>query len=226
MPKINKVFPSFYNGITEQSAEVALDNQAKAMVNCVPDLVRGLHKRPGITYVREDATLPSTSKIVHTYDRGEDDEEYIFVATNDATTPLRVYHKDGTEMTVEYEAGNESFLKNYLNTTKLKMLTVQDRTWITNTTVNVTIDETGITAPKASYTKEAYYWLKRGSGDRYNPYNYAVYINGKAYGVNPDKPSSATSDPATGAEDSDFAAKELYKIVNGCLLHTSPSPRD
>jgi len=46
MAKVNKVFPSPYNGISEQIPELMLDSQCLDMVNCVPDLILGLSKRP------------------------------------------------------------------------------------------------------------------------------------------------------------------------------------
>lgn len=46
MAKVNKTFPSPYNGMSEQISELTLDNQCVDMVNCIPDLVLGLTKRP------------------------------------------------------------------------------------------------------------------------------------------------------------------------------------
>lgn len=51
MAKVNKVFPSPYNGISEQIPEMMLDTQCLDMVNCVPDLILGLTKRPPAIWV-------------------------------------------------------------------------------------------------------------------------------------------------------------------------------
>ena len=219
MAKINKVYPSFFNGVSQQSPELILDNQCKEMVNCVPSIVEGLTKRPPITYItrRDFASYPfmETASVFHTYDRGEDDEEYIMVSTPDFTGfPVLIYNKAGELQTVEYNTENETAIKNYLANGDLKGLTVQDRTWIFSKATNVTLD-TSVTAPlKENYEREAYYWIKRGSGDKYNPFNYAVYLDGITYACNPDKPSGSDSDPATGFEDSDYAATELTNIIN------------
>ena len=218
MAKVHKVYPSFFNGVTEQTAEMALNNQCKEMVNCIPDLVKGLTRRPKVDYVREDATLPADAKVFHTYDRGEDNEEYIFVNTKDTNNPIAVYHKDGTSRTVAYDTDTETDIKTYLTGNNLKALTIQDRTWIVNKDVTVTLDYTDAAPLNANYKRTAYYWLKRGSGDRYNPYNYAVYLNGISYAVNPNKPSNETPDPATGAEDSDWAANNLASKINGQVI--------
>ena len=219
MPKINKVYPAFFNGVSQQKPELILDSQCKDMVNCVPDLVVGLTKRPPVTHTKTFtyATNPEmeTSTIFHTYDRGEDAEEYIFMNSDVADHPLHVFHRDGTEMTVVYEPSTETAVKAYLMNGSLKGLTVQDRTWVFSKTAVIGLDY-GITAPlDVNYDKVAYYWLKRGSGDRYNPYNYAVYLNGVTYQCSPNKPNSTDTDPATGFEDSDHAANYLRGIING-----------
>ena len=215
MAKINKVYPSFYNGVTEQTAELSLDNQCKEMENCVPDLVQNLHKRPPVIYVRQETEFADSSKVFHTYNRGEDEEEYIFVSTGDYNTPIKAYNKAGTQMTVAIDAADEVTIKDYLHNGNLKGLTVQDRTWLLNKNVVVTADTTGQEALDADYDKTAYYWLKRASGDRYNPYNYAVYLNDVAYACNPNKPNTTVTDPATGFEDSDYAANYLQGLIDG-----------
>lgn len=223
MAKINKVYPPFFNGVSQQNPELVLDNQCREMINCVPDLVQGLQKRPPLKYVthKDFATYPEmeTARVFHTYDRGEDNEEYIILETpSDASNPIQVYHKDGTQMNVEYNATHAAQIKAYLANGGLKGLTVQDRTWIFSK--NATVDlNYGATAPlKANYDREAYYWLKRGSGDRFNPFNYGVYLNGTVYACNPDKPAiggTDAQDPATGFEDSNYAANYLRGIING-----------
>jgi len=218
MAKINKVFPSFYNGVSQQSAELMTDTQCKEMTNCVPGLIQGLHKRPPVQFVRDKSPFDEEETVIHTYDRGEDDEEYIFIYTNDLNNPLEIYNKEGHLQIVEWEEENESELKQYLHNGNLKGLTVQDRTWLVNKEVNVEVDMTDARPLQESYDRVAYYWLKRGSGDRYNPYNYAVYLNGTMYAVNPNKPSGDTKDPATGAEDTDWAANDLYNKINGAVL--------
>jgi hypothetical protein len=218
MAKINKVYPPFFNGVSQQNPELVLDNQCKEMVNCVPDLVAGLTKRPPVKWAstRDYARYPelTNARVFHTYDRGEDNEEYIMIETDNANEPIQVFHKDGSKQTVYYNPTNAAVIKSYLANGNLKGLTVQDRTWVfsKNATVNLNLSAT---APaQANYLSVAYYWIKRGSGDRYNPFNYAVYLNGGTFSVDPDKPSGATEDPATGAEDSDVAASLLAAKIN------------
>ena len=218
MSKINKVYPAFFNGVTQQNPELALDSQCKEMTNCVPDLVKGLTKRPPTKFQRvlnnSEVSYADTATIFHTYDRGEDDEEYIMLETGETSDPVRVFNKAGIEMTVAYNATNETQIKAYLTNGNLKGLTVQDRTWVFSKNSITNLNLSATTPLSANYDRVAFYWLKRGSGDRYNPFNYAVYLDGTTYAVDPNKPSNTDTDPATGAEDSDVAADLLVAKIN------------
>ena len=223
MAKINKVYPPFFNGVSQQNPELVLDNQCREMINCVPNLVQGLQKRPPLKYVtrRDYATYPEmeTARVFHTYDRGEGTEEYIIMETTaSASEPVQVYNKAGEKMNVEYNPTNEAKVKAYLAHGNLKGLTVQDRTWVFSKDAVVDLDYSVTTPLKANYAREAFYWLKRGSGDRFNPFNYGVYLNGSVIACNPDKPpigGTDAQDPATGFEDSNYAANDLRNKING-----------
>ena len=218
MAKINKVYPAFFNGVTQQNPELALDSQCREMVNCVPNVVEGIQKRPPVKYVthKDFTTNPELqdASVFHTYDRGEDDEEYIMLDVDSATDPIQVYNKKGELQIVEYNSDNATAIKSYLANRNLKGLTVQDRTWVFSKNAKVTVDTSETYPLQPDYDRVAYFWLKRGSGDRYNPFNYAVYLNNTTYAVDPEKPSNETSDPATGAEDSDVAAQLLADKIN------------
>jgi len=222
MPKIHKVYPPFYNGVSQQNPELILDNQCKEMVNCIPSVVEGLLKRPPVNHQKTitfaDQPEMADGKVFHTYDRGENNEEYIFVETSNYDNPVQIFNLDGEPMVVEFEAEHETTIKDYLANSNLKALTVQDRTWMFSRDALIDIDTTNTFPLKEGYTKEAFYWLKRGSGDRYNPYNYAVYLNGQIIQVSPNKPSIQTYDPATGYEDSDYAATQLAALINGTSI--------
>jgi hypothetical protein len=218
MSKINKVYPPFFNGVSQQNPELALDSQCKEMINCVPDLVQGLKKRQPVKHIK---TLDFTSNpdlangsVFHAYDRGENSEEYIFVQTTDATTPVRAFNKAGDEMNIAYAAGVESQIKSYLATGSLRGLTVQDRTWVFSKASTVDIDYTNTAPLNESYDRVAFYWIKRGSGDKYNPFNYAVTLNGTNYEVTLVRPDTDNINPPIGAEDSEAAAENLAAQIN------------
>lgn len=226
MAKINKVYPAFFNGVSQQSPELVLDNQCKEMVNCIPDIVKGITKRPPVTYVtsRDYATYPEmeNASVFHTYDRGEDDEEYIMVNVDDTDNPVQIFNKAGEPQEVVYNADHETAIKNYLAKGALKGLTVQDRTWIFSKNAVAGLDTSETYPLQPDYKRVAFYWLKRGSGDRYNPFNYAVYLNNNTFAVDPDKPAAAgdlvEGDPVTGAEDSDVAAQLLADKINAASV--------
>ena len=224
MSKINKVYGAFFNGVSEQNPELALDNQCKEMINCIPDVVRGIKKRPPaiLTEHQDITTNPeiATSYVFHSYDRGENNEEYIMMGTGSLTDPVRVFNASGVQMIVTYEPSDEAEVKAYLASSSLRALTVQDRTWVYNRSTPISVDLTGQTALAPDYDKTAYYWLKRGSGDRYNPFNYAVYLDGITFAVDPNKPASDVVDPATGAEDSDVAGAILASKINAHANYT------
>lgn len=213
MPKVNKVYSSFYNGVSEQVPELILDTNCKDMVNCLPNIVYGLKKRPPLKF-KSNLTYRVNGKLFHSYDRGEDNEEYLMIATGDYNTPIEVYNKAGTKMTIMVDSGDATTIKDYLNGSKLKGMTVQDRTWIFNKDKVVGIDTSTTTPLDASYKKSAYYWLSRGSGDTNNKYNYAVYLNNLTF-------QSASSDTVTAATalasainaSADFNAQAIGSII-------------
>ena len=213
MPKVNKVYASFYNGVSEQVPELILDTNCKDMVNCLPNIVYGLKKRPPLKF-KSNLTYRANGKLFHSYDRGEDNEEYLMISTGDYNAPIEVYNKAGTKLSVVLEAGNEAVIKEYLRGSKLKGMTVQDRTWLFNKDKVVGIDTSTTTPLDASYNKKAYYWLSRGSGDTNNTYNYAVYLNNLTFqSASSNTSSAATALASAITASADFNAKAIGSII-------------
>ena len=141
MALINKIYPAFYGGISEQADELILDTQCRDMVNCVPDIIRGLERRNGLEYVYTGES-GAASRTFHTYDRGEGDEEYVFISTGSAINPLKILTKAGIEKTVTY--GTElATMADYMSG-DLKAVTIQDRTFIINKDRKVGISEISV----------------------------------------------------------------------------------
>jgi len=192
MPKVSKTYSAPYNGISEQNDELVLDVQCRDMVNCIPDVVLGVQRRNGTEYI---ASLNPAFNPFHSYDRGEGDEQYIVGIQN---TDLAVYDLTGTQKTVNYVG--EAAVKGYLgtDTTKLKAITVQDRTFILNTTKVVGVSYENPVG--LLYDRSAYYWLSRSSNDSNNEYRYAVYLDSYTF--------------QTTDKDSTVAATELATLIN------------
>ena len=188
MPKVSKTYSAPYNGISEQSDELVLDVQCKDMINCIPDVVLGVQRRNGTKYV---ATLSPTFRPFHSYDRGEGNEKYIIGLDG---TDLKVYDLTGTAKTVNY--GNETNVKAYLGTdaSVLKAITVQDRTFVLNTTKVAGIEYDN--PENLLYARPAYYWLSRSSNDTNNEYRYAVYLDGNLFETTDAKSDTAATELA------------------------------
>ena len=212
MPKISKAYPAFYGGESEQSDELILDTQCRSMINCVPDVVTGVQRRNGLQYVSKN-TSGLASKIFHTYDRGEGNEEYIFMFTEDYLAPIKIFDKDGIEKTVSYSNVDTLTIFNYMLGYTLRAITIQDRTFIVNT--SQVVQQSNLPPPSSDYRNEAYYWLKRSSNDSNNEYRYAVYLNGVTFdatGSNSDDAAAALADNIN-TNSTDFTATVQGSII-------------
>lgn len=194
MAKVSKTYSAPYGGMSEQNDELVLDILCKDMVNCLPDVILGVQRRNGTEYV---GTFPKAVKLFHNYDRGEGNERYLF-GLDEATGALEVYDDTGTPETVTYT--DEAIIKSYLgtNSSNLKAITVQDRTFIINKEKVTAIGTTS--ALNTNYDRVAYYWLSRASNDGNNKYNYAVYLDGTTFQF--------------ASEKSDAAANGLAGLIN------------
>lgn len=181
--KIHKVYPPFYNGISEQINELSNDTYCKDMVNCVPDIVKGINRRPPMKYVSDFLALNNNYTLFHSYYKYDTNEKYFMFQTNEVTEPLVIIDDKGVKQNVEYPAFLGGVAKNYLAlNAKLKGLTVQDRTWILNTkkVVTIGIDEDEA-SPSPDYYKTAFFWIKTTSGVSTSKYRFAVYLDDVKY---------------------------------------------
>lgn len=181
--KIHKVYPPFYNGISEQINELSNDTYCRDMVNCVPDIVKGISRRPPLIYKTDFIKPDNTFKLFHSYDKSDRDESYIMFYTGSDVEPIYIVDSNGIKQNITYNNVDEATIKSYLTNPKLKAITVQDRTWIVNTNKVVELDMTKNTAPSPDYYKTAYYWVKSATGDSNTPYRYAVYLDGILFDV-------------------------------------------
>lgn len=198
--KIHKVYPPFYNGISEQINELSNDTYCRDMINCVPDIVKGISRRPPLIYKTDFIKPHNTFKLFHSYDKSDRDESYIMFYTGSAVEPIYVVDSNGVKQNITYKSADNATVKSYLTNPKLKAITVQDRTWVVNTNKVVSLDMTKNTAPSPNYYKTAYYWLKSASGDTTNKYRYAVYLDNILF--------------ETTGHESDSTATALAGVIN------------
>ena len=205
--KIHKVYPPFYNGISEQINELSNDTYCRDMINCVPDIVKGINRRPPLIYKTDFIKPDNTFKLFHSYDKSDRDESYIMFYTGSSVEPIYVVDSNGVKQNITYKSVDEATIKRYLANPKLKAITVQDRTWIVNTNKVVSLDMTKNTAPSPNFYKTAYYWIKSSSGDSNTRYRYAVYLDNVTY-------------QTTGYE-TDTTATALAGVINASSNYTA-----
>ena len=60
MPSITQTIPSFTGGLSEQPDQLKFPGQVKDVQNAIPDITKGLYKRPGAKRVGTDP-LPNVA---------------------------------------------------------------------------------------------------------------------------------------------------------------------
>jgi hypothetical protein len=185
MASITQTIPNFFGGISEVPDSQKGQGQVTDALNCIPDLNRGLFKRPGS---RRVGTLPLTNAtsdgVWFHYYRDETEGSYIGqVATNGHVTMWDA--DDGTEITVNHDSGTEAYLATVNATTNqrgsedLQFTTINDSTFVCNR--NKVTAMTGATTDARPHQYAAFIELKRAQ-------------NGRQYGINIHQPGQPRDD--------------------------------
>ena len=176
MAGITQTIPQYSLGISEQPDNLKFPGQVTDSLNAIPDVTKGLFKRPGSKRIGTNAlsSVQSGGSWFH-YFRDESEGSYIGQIAADGQ--VRVWRcSDGTLMTTAYGTGGQTAITNYLATStpeNIQTLTINDTTFATNrdtTNSNTLIGTTGTTdaTPDAHF---AFLELLRTE-------------NGRQYGVN------------------------------------------
>ena len=183
MASITQTIPNFFGGISEVPDSQKGQGQVNDALNCIPDLNRGLYKRPGARRVGTAPLNNATSNGVwfHYY-RDETEGSYIGqVATNGHVT---MWDADtGAEITVNHDSGTESYLS-HNGGEQLQFTTINDSTFVCNR--NRVTSMTSATTDSRPHTYSAFVELKRAQ-------------NGRQYGLNIHNPSSGPTPTITSA---------------------------
>ena len=138
MASITQTIPNFIGGVSQQPDQLKLPGQVAEVVNAIPDITRGLYKRPGAA---RKGTMPlpnvqSGGSWFH-YHRDEEEGSYIGQVAPDGT--LRVWKasgdNSGAEKTVVYGTGGQTAIQNYLatsNSENLQFLNINDTTFVSS----------------------------------------------------------------------------------------------
>jgi len=146
MTSISQTIQQYAAGISQQPDLRKFPGQVNNIVNGIPDVTKGLYKRPGSKRVGSSplASVASGGSWFHYY-RDETEGSYIGQVQTDGT--LNVWRcSDGTKMSTVYGTGGESAIKTYLsasNTEDVQFLTINDTTFATNR--DTTVATTGTT---------------------------------------------------------------------------------
>ena len=213
MASITQTIPNFFGGISKVPDSQMGQGQVKDAVNCIPDLNKGLYKRPGAMRVGTSALSGATSTGVwfHYY-RDETEGSYIGqVQTNGA---VNMWDADtGNAITVNYESGQQTNLQNYLSngtigSETLQFTTINDSTFVVNRNVTAAMQPTSVAkTTERPHTYSAFIELKRVE-------------NGRQYGLNIHNPSSnSTTTISTATQVSANPTGEGYSAFNGNQGH-------
>jgi len=154
MAAITQTIPNFIGGISEQPDQLKFPGQVEDVVNAIPDITRGLYKRPGAKRVGTTplANVQSGGSWFH-YHRDEDEGSYIGQVAADGQ--LRMWKADGDNagaaQTIVYGTGGQTAIQNYLATSdaeNIQFLTINDTTFVSSrdaTNANTLIGTTGTT---------------------------------------------------------------------------------
>ena len=154
MAGITQTIPQFTAGISEQPDHLKFPGQVKDMTNAIPDITRGLFKRPGSKRVGTDK-LPNVQSGGSWFHYYRDETEGSYIGQVAADGQVRVWRcKDGQQMTTSYThdgVDHQATVQDYLATSvpeNLQFLTINDTTFVNSrdtTNDNTLVGTTGTT---------------------------------------------------------------------------------
>ena len=226
MASITQTIPSFTGGISEQPDQLKFPGQVENVVNAIPDITRGLYKRPGAARVGT-TPLPNvqTGGSWFHYHRDEEEGTYIGQVAPDGT--LRMWKADGdnagAEQTILYGPDPEwDSTKNYTSGQRVE---ANDKVYEAQATIS-----SGGSAPShSSGTTNNWLFIEATSVDKTTIQNYLatgnsenlqfLTINDTTFVSSRDPNNSNTLIGETGTTESNpdahFAFIEITRTENG-----------
>ena len=139
MASVTQTIPQYSLGMSEQPDNLKFPGQVTEVINAIPDLTRGLFKRPGAE--RKGANkLPNVQTGGSWFHYYRDESEGSYIGQINSAGTVRIWKASGTnagaEMTVTYNSGAQGIIeKSYLSTgtpENLQFLTINDTTFVCN----------------------------------------------------------------------------------------------
>ena len=231
---VNNSLDNLIMGVSQQYPEGRHEGQMETLINCVPSITRGILRRnpiskrvdlPGLTL--NPLILPYT----YFYDRGNGEEQYVFIIPGDSVGTWHVYNVNDVS---QHWTGTEDYFKIPANTDAkvcFKALTLRDSTFIVNTTIEVEQSTGNNSLNVDDYEKKAFYWIKQvtqvlvaqktdnstgATGSRLEGYKYT--LNGKTVqGIYEGRPGET----AVNRISADAIAQELKNQLGAGYEHPS-----
>ena len=156
MAGITQTIPQFSLGVSEQPDNLKFPGQVTEIINAIPDVTKGLYKRPGAARVGTTplASVQSGGSWFHYY---RDEAEGSYIGQVAADGQLRVWKASGDNagalQNITYGTGGQTAIQNYLQTAtpeNLQFLTINDSTFVCNRDA---------TTARAPYTTVREYFL-------------------------------------------------------------------
>ncbi len=154
MAGVTQTIPQYSAGISEQPDNLKFPGQVVESINAIPDITKGLFKRPGAARIGTDAlaNVQSGGAYFHYY---RDDNEGSYIGQVAADGQLRMWKADGDNagaaQTIVYGTGGQTAIQNYLATSNpenLQFLTINDTTFVSSrdtSNANTAVGHTGTT---------------------------------------------------------------------------------
>ena len=196
MASITQTIPSFTGGISQQPDELVLPGQVKDLVNGIPDITDGLVKRPGSRFI--SALSGASAGTWFSYYRDESEGAYIGQVQRNGA--VKIWDTGGT---LRHNGSANSYLAHSTDE-DLKFLTVADTTFVTNSTVTVTknnsinADTRGASAGVGNNQHQAFIELRQLAHGR--EYSFDVHTpNDTVQTITPNNPNPPNPNkPETG----------------------------
>ncbi len=159
---VNKSLDNLVMGVSQQYSEGRKDGQVEELINCIPSITRGIMRRNPIDtrVTLPNLTLEDTLAFTYMYDRGNDDEQYLFTIPGDTLGTWYVHNLNDVS---KNWTGTSDYFKipvGVVAKKAFKTITLRDATFVVNTTVEVKATTDLNSLDLTDYTDMAFYWIK------------------------------------------------------------------
>ena len=204
MAGITQQIPSFVQGISEQPDFMKVPGQVVDLKNGIPDVTRGLVKRPGGKLVSAITPSSGTLSWFHIYT----DDENQYIGNVSTTGVIQIWRtSDGAVIPLDYSAvpgtGACTYLSGWTNADELQALTVNESTFIANRNTTIAMktdaaDKSPVVVHEAIIELKTISYGKQYALDIYEPTDTATQTFTRATAIAADDAVTGTSSPNDG----------------------------